>query len=199
MGIQRRSKGFSLLELLVVIVIIGFAIGVASPNINPSSATKRLNRQGDLLFARLRFAADEALLSGEAIGLAMEQQEDAKGDWQYSWYRYHKGKWQALEAPLMPTTLPENMVVSMEIEGEPLEDIETERARNESDATEDENTVKPVVVLYPGGEMTEFDINLYPQSTLSRSRTQRSNDKTAYRISINENGELVSRLAQGPS
>jgi general secretion pathway protein H len=69
-----REGGFTLLELLVVIVILGIVAGMVSLSIAPSEQ-RRLTEELDRLAALFRLAHDEARVGG----IAITWQADAEG------------------------------------------------------------------------------------------------------------------------
>ena len=66
-----RATGFTLIEILVVLVIIGVVLGFATLTVNPTGPGERLDTTSQQLVARARAAADEAILSGHTIGLQL--------------------------------------------------------------------------------------------------------------------------------
>ena len=61
-----RGRGFTVIELLVVIVILGVVAGMVSLSVAPSEQ-RRLTEELDRLAALFRLAHDEARISGRAI------------------------------------------------------------------------------------------------------------------------------------
>ena len=61
-----RGRGFTVIELLVVIVILGIVAGMVTLSVAPSEQ-RRLTEELDRLAALFRLAHDEARISGRAI------------------------------------------------------------------------------------------------------------------------------------
>ncbi|MBT8102969.1 MAG: GspH/FimT family pseudopilin [Gammaproteobacteria bacterium] len=67
-----KVNGFSLLELLVVLGLIGLIAAVATPGFSSDNELK-LARAADQVATALRFARSEALRTGEGRGLTISQ------------------------------------------------------------------------------------------------------------------------------
>lgn len=70
----RNSRGFSLLELMVVIFIIGLLSGAAVLTLPSKDGGALLQEQRYKLIGNIRSARAEAVFSGRSLGLAWEQQ-----------------------------------------------------------------------------------------------------------------------------
>lgn len=66
MATAATARGFTLLELLVVIVILGIVAGMVTLSVAPSE-DRRLTEEIDRLAALFRLANDEARVTGRAI------------------------------------------------------------------------------------------------------------------------------------
>lgn len=67
---MRRQLGFTLLEIMVVMVIVAVLAAIATPNLFAAkSRGKDLEREASMLVARLRVAQDDAMLYGNEYGV----------------------------------------------------------------------------------------------------------------------------------
>lgn len=66
-----RQGGFTLIEILVVLIIIGVVLTFATLSVNPSSSSDRLDTESQRLLALSQAAADDAILYGQTIGIQL--------------------------------------------------------------------------------------------------------------------------------
>ncbi|BFM09590.1 prepilin-type N-terminal cleavage/methylation domain-containing protein [Halioxenophilus aromaticivorans] len=140
---HQRQRGFSLLELMVVLFMIGMLIGLVSVINIRFDAASELQDYAEDLYEQLRFGADEALFGGEHIGLVPQVDigEDDKEHWQLAWHRFRDAEWQSLDT-LPPIKTPEFVEITIEIDNEPVDLYRW---------LEFEKPV-PVLTFYGGGE-----------------------------------------------
>jgi type II secretion system protein H len=108
---SRLSRGFTLIEILVVVVILGIMIGVVGPNLVRSDAD-RARDEADRFSVLMEAARDQAILEGRVLAF----QGTSEG------YRFlmlaDSGKLVAVdEGPLAPRALPPHVTLSFEIDG----------------------------------------------------------------------------------
>lgn len=81
-----RQAGFTLIEILVVLVIIGITVAMVSINLMPDDK-RVLTTEAQKLALLFEQARDEAIISGKEIAWSVE------GDKTRFWRKDDKGKW----------------------------------------------------------------------------------------------------------
>jgi general secretion pathway protein H len=106
--IRRRAGGFTLLEMLVVVVIVGIASGVVLVNLDGDSR-RATEREAQRLAGALEHAAALAQWQGETLGVS------ADGRRYRFWRRGTDGRWTALDddTVLAPRALPAEITVRL--------------------------------------------------------------------------------------
>lgn len=89
-GSSRRPAGFSLVELLVVVAMIGLLGSAVLLTLPPTAP--RAGEQGERLAAHLARAREEAVLGNRAVAVRVERDG-------YRFLKRQGGGWQALDAP----------------------------------------------------------------------------------------------------
>ncbi|QKT03021.1 type II secretion system minor pseudopilin GspH [Ectothiorhodospiraceae bacterium 2226] len=136
---MRGARGFTLLELLVVLVVIGVLVSMAALSVRGVGAERHLAEEGRRFEALLGLAAQEAVLNTLELGIAVE----AAG---YRFMVLEEGDWREVnDPPLARRALPDGMEAELRLDGQPARPVE--------DA--------PQVVLYSSGEATPFELHLW--------------------------------------
>ncbi|MGB7755639.1 MAG: type II secretion system minor pseudopilin GspH [Salinisphaera sp.] len=102
---RSHEAGFTLIEVLVVLVIIGVVLTFATLSVNPTGPGDRLDAASQRLLALAREAADEAILSGDTMGLQL-------GDQGYRFIRMTDQGWKVIrsaDSPLRPRRLDKDI------------------------------------------------------------------------------------------
>ncbi len=164
-----KQIGFTLIEILVVLVLIGIAVGGATAMIDVGGGEKDLTKAVSEFSVFSDHASEMAVITGEPIGLVLESpewqaealensEEKIEFDieelgWQYRWMKEtgvpgangFVRRWLPIE-DVETVRLPPEIKISVTIDNRVL----TWEKRPEE--------IVPIVAFYPGGEVTPFEI-----------------------------------------
>lgn len=186
-ALHRRAPcaGFTLIEILLVLLIVGLIIGVASLTIDNRSGFNRrvaLKEFGN----HLNIVLSEAALSGKTWGVRLEKSTNDIDTIHYHWLKLDDNQHWTYAAPYEldeRTALPDETTVTLIIDNEVV-DIDTEilnintektdKKTNEKStkkAEDTENILKPQIVLQANGEVTPFTLRLSPTENTGSNTT----------------------------
>ena len=133
--------GFTILELLVVLVIIGIVVSLATLSVG-GNESRALRDEAQRLGALLALATQEAILNAQELALEVEPRS-------YRFLVYDGEQWQPYEDWVFrPRELPQHMALSAVVEGQRPE----EGAFGETEATR--------IWILSSGEMSPFTLTL---------------------------------------
>lgn len=141
-----RSAGFTLLEIMVVVVIVGIVAASAVLAVSARGFDRELDREGRRLAALIELASEEAVLQGREMGL-----EFFRDSYRFHVYEPLEGRWTALDGDhqLRSRSLPEGLDLLLELEGRRAELFAAPR-----------DAARPQVLLLSSGEVTPFALEL---------------------------------------
>lgn len=88
-GAGQRSRGFTLIELMVTIVVLAILLSIAIPSFNNASLSSKLGGFANNLLASVQLARSEAIKSNTVVTLCAANAAgtacDATGGWQQGW------------------------------------------------------------------------------------------------------------------
>ncbi|MGH8482354.1 MAG: type II secretion system minor pseudopilin GspH [Nevskiaceae bacterium] len=144
---MKSARGFTLLEILVVVVIIGVMATLAVLSIGSRSLDDRLAIEARRLHELLLLAADEAVLQGAELGFI--QTTEGYGFLVLD----REGKWVPLEdaGPLRGRALAPPLYIELQVDGRRV-------VPPRADGQDPE--LKPQVLLLSSGDATEFTLDL---------------------------------------
>jgi general secretion pathway protein H len=168
----QQARGFSLLELLVVVFIIGILATMFTISVGVLGSDSDIDKEMDRLQALLELAREEAVMNGRELGLHFYPGGYEFATFQEDFVEYYdledevqnQSKWVVLEAGtlLKPRQLPAGIVIEIEIDGRDIVLKEKQQAvMDKSDDDPDQTKVevyRPQIWLYSSGDMSPFAI-----------------------------------------
>lgn len=154
----RPQAGFTLLELVVVLLLVGVILGLAVVGITARPASNALKDEALRLHQLTQLAAESAIIYGDAIGMVVGRAE-------YGFLVATEAGWQPLpDEVFRPRALDD--AFTLELYGEGLSDEDTALAVNTPDREEDDDDgedkprLQPQVLFMGTGEATPFEVVL---------------------------------------
>jgi general secretion pathway protein H len=159
-------QGFTLIELMVVIVIIGILLSYASLAIRGRDHEDLIREEAQRFDRLVQLALEEATLRGEEY--ALEIYNDG-----YRFYRFEDNQWMPLENDhlLHERKLPDDIEIDMSLEKTDIVIDTVLSKENTKGKTQQDNAgkqdkskdgPKPQIFLLSSGEITpEFDLRFY--------------------------------------
>ena len=178
-----RAAGFTLLEVLVVVTIIGILISMAVVSINVLGGDHEMDQEAGRLVAVLGEARDDAMLHGRDLGLRV----DARG---YDWLKYDSrtDRWVPIDDDIVlrARSLPDGVQLALLVESRSVT-LEPRgagtapaspaaasgtggtagKATLSSDAAAQDERValRPQVVVQASGDLVPFELRLTRDGT----------------------------------
>jgi len=143
------QRGFTLIELMVVLVVVGLLISLVGMNIGGGGERRELTEVSRTLYLRMQAAADEAVLTSREIGIRFGEDN-----------RYRFLSFDRDEAEWVPESrgglpggrLPEWAEIEIQSEG----DSGGGTGLGDSDAE-----LIPHIVFFSSGEITPFELSIW--------------------------------------
>jgi general secretion pathway protein H len=149
-------KGFTLIEILVVLFIVSLLTGLVVANLPAFVSQADFEEEAD----RLKFVFEYGLETAQvdAVEIGVELATDSYG---FVIFDESSQTWMPADAPqLKHHTLPEGLILALTTEGEPLRLIEPTEETQASNETGMSNAPQPELLLLSSGETSIFELSL---------------------------------------
>ena len=157
----RLARGFTLIEVLVVVVLIGVLSAVALLSVGAVGRKDPLEDEARRLHALLRFAGEEALMQGRDLGLRLEP-----AGYRFLSYDPEAFLWEDMAADDLykARELPEDVYMELFLEEKEVV-LDTARTRESPGKASDEREKddragepEPQLLILSSGELTPFQL-----------------------------------------
>lgn len=164
-----RQRGFTLIELMAVVVIIGIAIGLVTLSIGDGTRSYQVKNAVRELYSSIGLAAEEAVYRRRQYGLRFDIDNNAETlRYSYEWLQYdaEKKQWLEVQTPeLAQKVLPENMTLMVEVEKQQLSIGRREQDDAPLFAVQKSKELftqplQPDIYFFSSGEMQNFTLTL---------------------------------------
>tara|TARA_R110000868_G_scaffold8205_9_gene42888 strand:+ start:71242 stop:71814 length:573 start_codon:yes stop_codon:yes gene_type:complete len=144
-SVLNHQKGFTLIEILIVVVIIGIMATVSVLSVVNAGEAQKLRSSVNAFENRVNFAQQQALLRNDLFGLNISQKGyefeifiKIKNHWQ----------WQILKQPkaILPQAWPKKVSIQLAVDNSQMQLV----GDNFADA--------PQIKFFPSGQMTNFHV-----------------------------------------
>ncbi|MDJ0927704.1 MAG: type II secretion system minor pseudopilin GspH [Gammaproteobacteria bacterium] len=154
------ASGFSLLELLVVVVIVGILASMFTLSIGLTRGDRAVEQEIDRMQALLEVASEDAVLQGRELGIRFDRE-----GYEFLGQDPDLGNWNLLygDAVLRRRELDPDLRLALEIEGRdidleaPEERAQPEPEADEEDADEDSESTQggllPQIFIFSSGDI----------------------------------------------
>ena len=148
----RHTRGFTLIEILVVVVIMAIVISLAVLSIHVTGRDRQLDEESQRIEGLLNMLHDRALIEGRDFGLRLEPNA-----YEFLAYDNRQARWQRLdrEGEFRRRTLPPGLSFGLELDGQ-----QVVLKPSDPNVTVDATTPLPApqVAVAASGESTPFRV-----------------------------------------
>ena len=158
-----RASGFTLIEVLIVVVIIGVITAGIVLSVNITGRDRELEKESDRLFALFNYVREQAEVQTREYGVLF--QDDG---YEFLTYDARRAMWRSMpdDEALVARRLPDGLGVKLAVEARP---VVLTRPKDAKDKT-------PQVMIFSNGDLTSFAATLEREGGV-RSVTVTEDDK----------------------
>ena len=139
---RNASAGFTMIEILVVLVVVGLLASLAVVNLGGSAERRELENTVRDLYLLMQTASEQAILNNQELGLVLEE-----GSYRFVVFNDEERTWVSQSERLFrPRALPEGTEVTSIIAND------LPRLTSKGEATQ------PDIVFFSSGEITPFEL-----------------------------------------
>ena len=180
-----QQAGFTLLEIMLVILLLGLATSVAVPTLMPKDGSAELQRTAERFAALVETAHEEAMLMGQDLGIVINDND-------YQFVQFTAEGWEELSNNrlLRPVTLEDGFRMSMT----PGESVwhSTLAQMQQDTLLEDwfqtpEEMLEPDLYIWSSGDLTPASVEFSRPRPGGRNA---DNNPLSFNVTIEETGDV---------
>lgn len=161
--LSAQHRGFTLIEVMVVVVLIGLMASLVQFNFSGNNPADKLKHESARFAAIFEVAAEYGMLNNVELGLVVKKNT-------YQFLGYDGTRWAEIPQQDWQTnvTVAEGVALSIELDELPIEepllfDADTFKEKDEQDFTllskeEQEQKIIPQVYILSGGDLSPFSV-----------------------------------------
>ena len=207
---QRRTRGFTLIEIMIVVVIIGVISAAVLLSVNLTGRDQDLEKESDRLLTLVNYAREQAELQTREYGVVFHDDS-----YQFLAYDARRGLWREVyEDDIMRLRkLPDGLDFKLVVDARPVVLVPTgetkptdpkdrkPQARNLQDIKDLKDAMAPVNKL--GDDLKSFDdakkiapqITIFSNGDLTsfEATMERENGVRSITLTIDEKGKVIAK------